>query len=107
MKKYVFMIDITALMSRVLAGKHVQGVLYLDLERGGLTFRANSEPQERAQDRLVKKTPWGWVRRSKTRLKRYSSVPLDMSPDVKLAAFDRENEAVKDVVVDEELIEFC
>ena len=53
------------------------------------------------------KTPWGWVKRSKTRLKRFTSVPLDMTAGVKLAAVDRENEAVKDIVVDEELIEFC
>lgn len=107
MKKYVFLIDTVALMCRVLAGKRVQGVLYLDDETGRLTFRANGEPQGRVHDELIVKTPWGWVKRSRTRLKRFSSVPLDMTASVKMAAFDRENEAVKDIVVDEELIEFC
>ncbi len=108
MKKYIFVIDIVNLMSQLLAGKHLKGSLFIDDETGRLTFKAyNISEPGRGRDELVKKTPWGWVRRSKLRLKRFSSVPLDMTLQTKLAAFDRENVMQKEAIVDQELIEFC
>ena len=108
MKKYIFVIDIVNLMSQLLAGKHLKGSLFIDDETGRLTFKAyNISESGRSRDELVKKTPWGWVRRSKLRLKRFSSVPLDMTLHTKLAAFDRENTMQKEAIVDQELIEFC
>ena len=108
MKKYIFVIDMVNLMCQLLTGKHVKGVLFIDDETGRLTFKAyNISESGRSRDELVKKTPWGWVRRSKLRLKRFSSVPLDMTLHTKLAAFDRENTMQKEAIVDQELIEFC
>ena len=70
MKKFIFVLNAIELLGQLKGGKYVQGVMYVDKSTGSLTFRAyNRQPRKRAQDLLVKKLPWGWVKTSIERVK--------------------------------------
>ena len=91
---------------RLLEGKYVEGSLHRDKWTGMITFNAyNRLPRKRQKDDLLKKTPWGWLKASIERVKRYSSVPKDLSLEEKLAIFDEENELIKKVLIDNYIIE--
>ena len=108
MKKYIDVLNLLQLMNKLESGRRIKGVLYIDKRTGRLTFEDyNIQAVPRQKDELVKKTPWGWVRRSKCRLKRFSSVPLDMTLTEKLNAFDFENRMQKDAAVEEDLVDCC
>ena len=108
MKKLIYVMNLLKLIDKLEAGRRVKGVLYLERDTHRLIFEAyNVQEESRKKDELVKKTPWGWVRRSKCRLKRFSSIPLDMPLEDKLCALDSENRMQKNSAVDLELIEFC
>jgi ABC-type iron transport system FetAB ATPase subunit len=53
----------------------------------------------------MKKTPWGWLKASVERVKRFSSMPKDLSLDEKLAILDEENELVKQALIENYIIE--
>ena len=78
MKKYIFILDALELMTKLIVGKRVEGVLYMDENTGRLTFKAyNRQPRVRHRDTLVKKLPWGWVKESIERIKVFGSFPKD------------------------------
>ena len=108
MKKYIAIEE--EVLVRLVEGKYVEGSLHRDKWTGVISFNAyNRQPRTRQKDVLMKKTPWGWLKASIERVKRYSSVPKDLSLEEKLAIFDEENELVKQALIDHELdlIEFC
>ena len=106
MKKYIFVLNAINVMAKLLKEKRVEGVLYLDEDTGKLTFKAyNRLPRKRQKDDLLKKTPWGWLKASIERVKRYSSVPKDLSLEEKLAIFDEENELIKQALIENYIIE--
>ena len=93
-------------IARLVCGKCVEGSLHRDEWTGKVTFRAYQRmPREREKDRLVKKLPWGWVKESIERVKRYSSVPKEMTLAEKLAVLDEENELAKKALIESYLIE--
>ena len=105
-KKYIFILNAISVMAKLLKEKRVEGVLYLDEDTGKLTFKAyNRLPRKRQKDELVKKTPWGWLKASIERVKRYSSVPKDLSLEEKMAIFDEENELIKQALIENYIIE--
>jgi hypothetical protein len=53
----------------------------------------------------LKKTPWGWVKGSVKRYKRYSSIPKDLSLVDQLTILNEENELAKQALVDQHIIE--
>ena len=104
MKKLV-LIDEEVLV-RLVEGKYVEGSLHRDKWTGMITFNAyNRLPRKRQKDELLKKTPWGWLKASIERVKRYSSVPKDLSLEEKLAIFDEENELIKQALIENYIIE--
>ena len=106
MRKNVYVLNAIELMNQLMNGKRVEGVLYIDQDTGKLTFKAyNRLPRKRQKDELLKKTPWGWLKASIERVKRYSSVPKDLSLEEKLAIFDEENELVKQALIENYIIE--
>ena len=110
MKKYIFVLNVMELMSKLYAGKRVQGVLYMDENTGRLTFKAyNRQPRMREKDRLVKKLPWGWVKESMERIKVFSSFPKDMGTARVMGLMDEQTKDAKNALIDRELdlIEFC
>ena len=110
MKKYIFVLNVMELMSKLYAGKRVQGVLYMDENTGRLTFKAyNRQPRIREKDRLVKKLPWGWVKESMERIKVFSSFPKDLGTARVMGLMDEHTKDAKNALIDRELdlIEFC
>ena len=110
MKKFIFVMNIIEVMERLLKGLSVEGVLRIDPETHMLTFKAyNRLPRSRYKEKLVEKTPWGWMKQSLTKTKRYSGMPNDLTLEEKLAILDKENELNKNALIEQELnnIEFC
>ena len=104
MKKYIVIEE--EVLVRLVSGKYVEGSLHRDKWTGMITFNAyNRLPRKRQKDELLKKTPWGWLKASIERVKRYSSVPKDLSLEEKLAIFDEENELVKQALIENYIIE--
>ena len=70
------------------------------------SFKAyQRQPRVRQKDELLKKTPWGWLKASVERVKRFSSLPKDLSLPEKLAILDEENELVKQALIEDYIIE--
>ena len=106
-KKYIFILDALELMTKLIVGKRVEGVLYMDENTGRLTFKAyNRQPRVREKDRMVKKLPWGWVKESIGRIKVFCSFPKDLGTAQMMAALDHETKEAKNALIDRELIEF-
>ena len=106
MKKFVFVLNAIELLALLMNGKRVEGVLYIDQDTGKLTFKAyNRQPRIREKDRLMKKLPWGWVKESLLRVKRYSSLPKELTLPEKLAILDEENELAKNALIESYIIE--
>ena len=110
MKKYVYVLNAIELLKQLLDGKRVEGVLYMDLNTGKLTFKAyNRKPQIRHKDVLVKKLPWGWVRESLERITVFGSFPKDMGTAGVIGLLEEHNCDAKNALIERELdqIEFC
>ena len=110
MKKYIFIKDAITVMAKLLSGKRVEGVLYMDENTGRLTFKAyNRQPRVREKDQLVKKLPWGWVKESLERIKVFGSFPKDMGTAAIMRLLEEHAHDAKNALIDRELdlIEFC
>ena len=114
MKKYIFVLNAIELLEKLMNGKRVEGVLYMDQDTGKLTFRAyNRASREqgyvRPKDKLVKKLPWGWVKESLERIKVFGSFPKDMGTPTIMGLLDEQTRDAKNALIDRELdiIEFC
>ena len=105
MKKYIFILDALELMTKLIAGKRVEGVLYVDENTGRLTFKADRQSKTRHKDVLMKKLPWGWLKASLKCYKHYSSVPNDLTIGEQLAIIDQENELVKQALIENYILE--
>ncbi len=87
-------------------GKRVEGSLRRDKWTGKITFKAYyRQRQKHHKDQLIKKLPWGWVKESKMRHKRYTSVPIDLTLEEQLAIMDEENEQAKAALVESYILE--
>lgn len=108
MKKYVFILNAIELINKLIDGKRVEGVLYLDQNTGKLTFKAyNRQPRVREKDRLVKKLPWGWVKESIERIKVFGSFPKDMGTAAVMGLMEEHHRDAKNALIEYELEEFC
>ena len=104
MKKYIAIEE--EVLVRLVSGKYVEGSLHRDKWTGVITFNAyNRLPRKRQKDAFLKKTPWGWLKASLERIKRFSSLPKDLSLPEKLAILDEENELVKQALIENYIIE--
>ena len=104
MRKYIELSE--EVIARLVCGKCVEGSLRRDEWTGKVTFRAyQRQSRIREKDRLVKKLPWGWVKESLLRVKRYSSLPKELTLPEKLAILDEENELAKNALIESYIIE--
>ena len=104
MRKYIELSE--EVIARLVCGKCVEGSLRRDEWTGKVTFRAyQRQSRIREKDRLVKKLPWGWVKESLLRVKRYSSLPKELTLPEKLAILDEENELAKNALIENYIIE--
>ena len=108
MKKYVFVMNAIELLQRLVSGKRVEGVLYVDGDTGRLTFKAYNRTclKRRAKDRLIRLLEHGWVKESAERIKIYESIPKNLGTARVMAVLDRESDEVKEALIDREIIEF-
>jgi hypothetical protein len=110
MKKYIYLEDAIKLLKLLVAGKRVQGVLYIDENTGKLTYKPYySRGRRRKPDRLIVQLEHGWVRESKERIKVFDSIPKEMGMARVMSVLDREIKDAKNALIDRELdlIEFC
>ncbi len=106
MKKYIFVLNAIELMNQLMNGKRVEGVLFLDENTGRLTFKAyNRQPRVREKDRMVKKLPWGWVKRSKKKWKTFISVDNDLPLEKVMEQFSDDQDAAMEAIIDYTIIE--
>ena len=104
MKKYIEISE--EALARLVCGKCVEGSLHRDQWTGRISFLAyNRQPRKRQKDLLVKKTPWGWLKASVARYKRYTSVPQDLTLEEQLAIFDRETDLIKEALIENYIME--
>ena len=102
MKKYIEISEED--LARLVCGKCVKGSLHRDKWTGRISFLGyKCHPRNRLRDLLVEKLPWGWVKESAERTKRFTSIPNDLSLQEKLAIFDRENEMARNALIEREL----
>lgn len=108
MKRNVFINDATELQERLLDGRRVEGVLFVDGDTGLLTFKAyNRQSRKRPQDRLMRTLEHGWVKESKERIKIFESVPKALGTSRMLNVIDREVKESKNAIMTWDIIEFC
>lgn len=108
MKKFVFILSAIELIDKLVNGKRVKGVLYIDEDTGKLTFKAyHCQPRVREKDRMVKKLPWGWVKESLERIKVFGSFPKDMGPAEVMGMLEENTHDAKNAIIEREIIEFC
>jgi hypothetical protein len=106
MKKFIFLLDAIELLGRLMSGKRVQGVLYIEEGTGRLTFKPYYSRGQHAKDRLIRPLEHGWVRESKERFKVFHSVPKELGVARVLNVLEREEREVKNALMDWNLIEF-
>jgi hypothetical protein len=107
MKKYVFVLNAIELINKLMNGKRVEGVLYMDENTGKLTFKAyNRQSRNREKDQMVKKLPWGWVKESLERIKVFGSFPKDVGTAQVMGLLEDHTRDAKNALIDRELIEF-
>lgn len=105
MKKYIFIVNAIELLKQLVMGKRIEGVLYMDGNTGGITFKAYNRVRDKhPKDVMVRKTPYGWVKQSMLRIKRFTSVPIDMCPSEKMQVLDHENAVAKEAMLECELV---
>lgn len=106
MRKYVEMpIEV---LERLVDGKCVEGSVRRDVWTGKIIFRAyNRQPKVRNKDKLIRKLPWGWVKKSTQRLKVYGSFPEELGTARVLNLIDEHTREAKNALIENELIEFC
>ena len=93
-------------LARLVCGKCVEGRLNRDKWTGVISFKAyNRKPRIRQKDVLMKKTPWGWLKASLKRRKRYTSMPNDLPIGEQLAILDEENELAKQALIENYILE--
>ena len=104
MRKLVFIEE--EVLVRLMEGKYVEGSLHRDKWTGIITFNAYKRLlKKRAKDVLIKKTPWGWLKGSATRHKRYTSMPNELTLEEQLEIMDQENEMAKRALIESYIIE--
>lgn len=107
MRKYIHILNALELMSKLYAGKRLEGVLYIDENTGGLTFKAwnRTAPKRRRKDELVRHLETGWVKESSEKFKVFISVYKKLGLVRIMDIIDREAKEAKGALFDKELLE--
>ena len=95
------------LLQRLVSGKRVEGVLYVDGDTGRLTFKAYNRTclKRRAKDRLIRLLEHGWVKESAERIKVYESIPKVIGTARMMGTLDREMQSAKDALIERQIID--
>ena len=105
MRKYIFILNAIIVMAKLLEGKRVEGVLYIDQDTSKLTFKAyNRQPRDR-QERVVCQLENGWLKESPQRYKFYNSVRKDLGRRLVDVVMHRELNSAMQVLEVEEILD--
>ena len=105
MKKDIFVLDALELMTKLIVGKRVEGVLYMDENTGRLTFKAyNRQPRQR-HERVVCQLENGWLKESPQRYKFYNSVRKDLGRRIVDVVMHRELKTAMQTLEIEEILD--
>jgi len=105
MRKYIWILNALELMTKVIAGKRVEGVLYMDEETGRLTFKAyNRQPRDR-HERVVCHLENGWLKESPRRYKFYTSAKKALGRRLVDVVMHRELKQAMSVLEIEEIMD--
>ena len=102
-------IDVTVL-ERMLKGEFVQGSLHKNQCTGEKLFNAYvRKSRTHIKDKLVKKLAWGWVKKSRKRVRVYGSFPEEVGTPRVIGLLDEHTHEAKKALIEQELdlIEFC
>ena len=92
--------------ARMVAGLRVEGSVGYNPNKGMGDLNAfNRKKCKRNKDRLVKKLPWGWVKKSLTRVKVFASFPDDVGTARVLGLLDDHTRDAKNALIEREIIE--
>jgi hypothetical protein len=92
--------------ARMLTGKRVEGSMAYDLWTGKKSFRAYIRQSRcRVRDVMVKKLPWGWLKRSQRKWKVYLGVDSDQPLDEVLQDFESDHDEAMQAIVDQVIID--
>ena len=107
-KKYVFVMNAIELLKKLVSGKRVEGVLFIEKNTGKLTFQAYNRtcPKKRAKDRLICALENGWLKESPQRIKFYNSVKKELGVPRITEVMARELDAAMSAMLREKLAEF-
>ena len=95
-------------IARMRKGEFVQGSLHYDQWTGEKQFNAYVRKSRlHIKDKLIKKLPWGWVKKSTKRIKVYGSFPQEVGTARVLGLLEEHTHEAKDALIERELIEFC
>ena len=93
-------------LARMMEGKRVEGTVgYNPRTRMGDLNAFNRKKCNKPQDKLVKKLPWGWVKKSLTRVKVFASFPDDVGTARVLGLLDDHTCDAKNALIEYEIIE--
>ena len=105
MRKYIWILNALEQMTKVIAGKRVEGVLYMDEETGRLTFKAyNRQPRDR-HERVVCHLENGWLKESPRRYKFYTSAKKALGRRLVDVVMHRELKQAMSVLEIEEIMD--
>ena len=105
MRKYISILNAIIVMAKLLEGKRVEGVLYIDQDTGKLTFKAyNRQPRDR-QERVVCQLENGWLKESPLCYKFYNSVKKSLGRRLVDVVMHRELNAAMHVLEVEEILD--
>ncbi len=105
MRKYIFILNAIIVMAKLLEGKRVEGVLYIDQDTGKLTFKAyNRQPRDR-QERVVCQLENGWLKESPLCYKFYNSVKKSLGRRLVDVVMHRELKTAMQALEIEEILD--
>ena len=92
--------------ARMQMGLRVEGTVGFDTCKGMGDLNAFIRKRyNKPQDKLVKKLPWGWVKKSLTRVKVFASFPDDVGTARVLGLLDDHTRDAKNALIEYEIIE--
>ena len=91
--------------ARMLTGKRVEGTIGLDKWTGKKDFNAFHRKARKLHDTLVKKLPWGWVKRSEKKWKTFISVDNNLPLEQLMDQFGNDHDAAMEAIIDYTIIE--
>ena len=105
MRKNIWILNALELMTKLIAGKRVEGVLYMDEETGRLTFKAyNRQPRDR-HERVICHLENGWLKESPQRYKFYTSAKKTLGRRLVDVVMHRELKQAMSVLEIEEIMD--